>query len=230
VNRGNATATLLASGAFAVAVWLALPRPVRWDFWALGATLGVAACLVGFHAAARSRGPIPSRTPSHRLKLGVLPISLGAVLGAALLGLLVFLAGSEPVLRARFAGRLEEPLLRPWALAFESSILEEIVFRLLVFSVVAWLVLVLSRGRESGRWSFWVGLLASSLFFGLAHVPAWAAAGAATGPVIAVVLALNGLGGLLFGFVFWRWGLSYAILSHFAADVVVQALGPRLLT
>jgi hypothetical protein len=45
-----------------------------------------------------------------------------------------------------------------------------------------------------------------------------------------VVLLLNGLGGQLFGWIYWRWGLPYAILSHFAGDVVVQGLGPRLLS
>ena len=37
---------------------------------------------------------------------------------------------------------------------------------------------------------------------------------------------LNALGGLLFGWVFWRWGLPYAMVCHFAADLVVQSLGP----
>jgi membrane protease YdiL (CAAX protease family) len=49
-------------------------------------------------------------------------------------------------------------------------------------------------------------------------------------PLIAVVLLLNGLGGVLFGWIFWRWGLGYAIVCHFAGDVVIQALGPRMLS
>jgi hypothetical protein len=34
---------------------------------------------------------------------------------------------------------------------------------------------------------------------------------------------------LLFGWVFWRWGLPYAFLCHAAGDVVIQSLAPRLI-
>ncbi|HEV7518467.1 MAG TPA: CPBP family glutamic-type intramembrane protease [Thermoanaerobaculia bacterium] len=134
----------------------------------------------------------------------------------------------EPALRARFAGRLADPIWRPWALAFESSILEEITFRLFGLTVLTWLAARLVRGTGA---PFAIGLGGSALLFGLAHLPAWASATAshATLILMGVVLLLNGVGGLLFGWLFWRWGLPYAILCHFAGDVVIQALGPRLL-
>ena len=43
--------------------------------------------------------------------------------------------------------------------------------------------------------------------------------------VIARTLLLNLLPGILFGFVYWRWGLEYAILSHFWADIVLHVIG-----
>jgi hypothetical protein len=52
----------------------------------------------------------------------------------------------------------------------------------------------------------------------------------ATPALVGAVLLLNGAGGLLFGLLFWRWGLPYAIVCHFFGDVVVQGLGPRLLS
>ena len=81
-----------------------------------------------------------------------------------------------------------------------------------------------------GNRPFLVGLLVSTLAFGLVHLPAWAAATSVRWPLVAVVMVLNGLGGVLFGWIFWRWGLVYAIVCHAAGDVVVQALGPRVLS
>jgi hypothetical protein len=184
---------------------------------------------LGFEAAARSRPLIPVRAPLERLKLGGFAGAAGVALGLVLLGLLAILARFEPAVRARFVGRLDEPAWRPWVLGLESSILEEVVFRLFLLSGVAWLVGRL-LGRSQSNRPFMVGLVLSTAAFGLAHLPAWAAATSVHWPMIVVVLALNGLGGVLFGWIFWRWGLGYAIVCHFTADVVVQALGPRVLS
>ena len=151
----------------------------------------------------------------------------GAALGTVLLSVLVAFAQVEPRLRARFAGRLTEPWWRPWALGFESSILEEVIFRLFAMGVLGWVALRIVR---HGRTATGIALGASSLLFALAHLPAWSSATSVTTALIVGVLLLNGLGGLLFGWVFCRWGLPYAILSHFAGDVVIQSLAPRLLS
>jgi len=217
------------SVAFAVALVLALPQPVEIGLWAVGTAVGVVLSWIGFQATARSRPPVSLRRPMERLKLGSLSGAAGAALGAFLLGMLVFLARFEPAVRARFVARLDEPGWRPWVLGVESSILEEVTFRLFLLSAVAWLAGRFLRSPEGSR-PFLAGLLVSTLAFGLAHLPAWAAATSVHGPLVAVVLALNGLAGLLFGWVFWRWGLVYAILCHFAGDVVIQALGPRILS
>ncbi len=74
-----------------------------------------------------------------------------------------------------------------------------------------------------------LSLLTSALLFALVHLPAWLAVAHPTTTLIGAVLLLNGAGGLLFGWLFWRWGLPYAIICHFVGDVVVQGLGPRLL-
>jgi membrane protease YdiL (CAAX protease family) len=94
-------------------------------------------------------------------------------------------------------------------------------------SVLAWLTARLVHNHRAA-WS--IALVASALLFGGAHLPAWLAAAHATIALVSGVLLLNGVGGLLLGWIFWRWGLPYAILCHFVGDVVVQSLGPRLLS
>ena len=210
--------------AFCIAVLLALPQPPNPLYVAVGAILGALFTFLGF-SATTIRTVVP-RPWSQRLKFAVLSLVFGAILGSLLLAILIMAARAEPALHARFSGRADEAWWRPWALAFESSILEEVVFRLLIMSVVAWAVFRLSR-RE--RLSFAIGLAVSALAFGLAHLPPWLSLAHGTAILIATVLLLNGIGGVLFGSIFWRWGLPYAIACHFAGDVVIQTVAPKLL-
>lgn len=210
---------------FVAALLLALPQPPRPALVMTGAGLGLVLVLAGSSAASRCR-PAHPRTSWDWVIETVWSVLLGALLGAVLLGALFWLARLEPALHARFTHREHEPLWRPLALAFESSILEEITFRLFALSALAWIA---SRLTNRQVLAFRVGWLGSTLLFGLAHIPAWFSATNAGALLFALVLLLNGAGGLLLGWVFWRWGLVQAICCHFAGDFVVQALGPRVL-
>jgi Type II CAAX prenyl endopeptidase Rce1-like len=228
VDRTRRQAGLAIGGtwaAFCVAVALALPQPPAPAQVALGALVGAVVILVGFAAASRCR-PLAPRGNPQRLKLAALSLAAGVALGAVLLGVLVAAAKAVPALQARFAGRLSEPWWRPWALGLESSVLEEVVFRLFAMSACGWLAARFTRRQGV---ILTAALIPSALLFGLAHLPAWLAAAPPSAALVAAVLLLNGVGGLLFGWTFWRWGLPYAIFCHLAGDVVIQSLGPRLL-
>jgi len=41
---------------------------------------------------------------------------------------------------------------------------------------------------------------------------------------------LNGIGGMVFGWLYWKKGLEFAIISHFSADIVLQIIVPVFLT
>jgi len=229
IDRSRKKSALAIGGtwlAFILAVCFALPQPPNPLHVAIGSAVGALLVVIGFSAAARCR-TVPVHSAKQRTKLAALAASAGAALGFVLLMALVFLANHEPALRARFAGRLSEPTWRPWALSFESSILEEVAFRLFAMSVVAWL---LSRLLGDSRATWFTALAVSALLFGLAHIPAWLAATHATPGLVGGVLLLNGAGGLLLGWIFWRGGLPYAIICHLFGDAVVQGLGPRLLS
>jgi len=211
--------------AFLLALCLALPQPPDLAYVALGAFVGAVLIVAGFSAASRWRR-VSVHASLARLRFGAASLLAGAALGGALLSVLVAFAEAEPRLRARFAGRLAEPWWRPWALGFESSILEEVVFRLFAMGVLGWIALRIVR---QDRVATAIALGASSLLFAVVHLPAWSSATPLNTALVVGVLLLNGLGGLLLGWVFWRWGLPYAILCHFAGDVVIQSLAPRLL-
>jgi hypothetical protein len=227
-DRSRTESTFTVAGtwlAFVVAAGLALPQPPKPVALLNAALVGAVLVISGFAAVSRCR-TVPAHSARRRIGLASLAASAGAALGVVLLAALAGFAQYEPALRARFAGRSSEPAWRPWALAFESSILEEVAFRLFAMSLLAWLAARLLRNHRAT----WVmALVASALVFGAAHLPAWLAATHGTPGLVGGVLLLNGVGGLLLGWIFWRWGLPYAILCHFVGDVVVQGLGPRLL-
>ena len=210
--------------AFCVAASLAVPQPPEPTQLGLAALLGAALVLTGFPAASRVR-PLSPRSSLTRARRTALSLLAGSALGVVLLGALMALSRVEPALSARFANRRNEPLWRPVALGLESSILEETFFRLFLLSVVTW---TLVRLLKRPRWALALGVVVSTLLFGVAHLPAWSAVTQLSPVLTSGVVLLNGLGALLCACLFWRWGLPYAVLSHFAGDVVLQSLAPRL--
>jgi len=173
-------------------------------------------------------GAVAGRRAAQRIGGAAL---LGASLGSLLLSILVFvLVPLEPALAARLRSRAAAPAWFPLALATEASILEEIVFRLFLFTFVVWLCSRAWRATLPAPRSrcVWSANVISALAFAAVHLPAWLGTLKPSGPLIGSVLLLNGVAGLALGYIYWRWGIESAITAHFAADLVVQSLGPRL--
>jgi hypothetical protein len=217
------------------ALWLASPRPIQPGFFLIAAAIGGLAVWLGLAAARRvgTGAPILDGTVATPLAARRLAISLavGAACGAVVVAVLVYgLVPIEPALATRLRARIGAPSWLPWALAVESSILEEFVLRLFLLSSLAWL---LARGWRNDHASVspvasWSAITASSLVFAAVHLPAWLATTNPTAVLIASVLILNGVAGMVLGYLYWRWGIESALLAHFAADMVVQGIGPRL--
>lgn len=148
----------------------------------------------------------------------VYALLIGAVAGAVTLAMLP-LAG----LQSRIIGEAAIPLWKRFVIAFDSSILEELIFRLFLVSFVVWLLARFMRRDVA----VWIALVISALAFGAAHLNRWMSAGP---EVIAAVMLVNGVIAIAIGLVYVRWGIEAAILSHFAGDVTVHVIGPYLFT
>ena len=66
----------------------------------------------------------------------------------------------------------------------------------------------------------------ATLVFGAGHLPAVARLARIDGPLVARTLALNGVAGAAFGWLYWKKGLEAAMIAHGSADVVLHVLGP----
>ena len=75
----------------------------------------------------------------------------------------------------------------------------------------------------------WAGNIVVALLFGLMHLPGSSNSIALTPTVVGMILILNGLGGVTFGWVFWRYGLIMAMATHFFADIVIHVIAPLFL-
>lgn len=108
--------------------------------------------------------------------------------------------------------------------SFDGGILEELEMRLLILSVVAWLIARINHTTEGkpSRAALWTATTVAALVFAGGHLPATSASVAITPPVIVRSLALNGGLGLLYGYLYCKRGLEAAMLTHFSSDLVVH--------
>lgn len=189
----------------------------------VGALVGAGLIVVGFAAASRVR-PVPDLKWKDQLRLAGLSLVLGALLGTANLGVNFGLASVSPVVHQLLVERFSQ--ISPLASLAAAPVVEEIAFRLFFLSAVAFVV---SRFVEDQRFVFWIALGLSAVVFGVMHVvrpmPESTGLAWAYGTGVAVK---SGLASLLLGWIFWRWGLGFAIVSHSAANGAHQLLAPLL--
>lgn len=208
-----------------VALLAASQRPVAWGRFAGVLATGVLLSVAGL-TMARRLGHAPQLTAKRLL----LAPPLGAATGGVVLLLILSLVPWIPSLATRLAQRAGKPWWFPFVLATQASVLEEILFRLFLFTMVVWLAARAWRATAEPVRGTWVvaANAISSLAFAAVHLPSWFAMLSSTPLLITAVLVLNLVAGAVMGQIYWRWGIGPAIAAHFAADMVVQSLGPRL--
>lgn len=120
------------------------------------------------------------------------------------------------------------PASASWAgflASFYGGIVEEVGLRLFPMTLIVWAVAKLSR-RTPGPTVFWIAIFIVALLFGVGHLPAAAEIWPLDSIVILRSIALNGVGGVVFGWLYWRQGLESAMLGHFSADLVLHVATP----
>ena len=111
--------------------------------------------------------------------------------------------------------------------SFYGGITEELLLRLFLMTLIAWIIwkTAFKGQRPPTAGVFWIAIVVAALLFGVGHLPAAAGIWPLTPLVIIRTIALNALAGLAFGFIYWRWGLEYAMVAHFCADIALHGIG-----
>ena len=101
--------------------------------------------------------------------------------------------------------------------------------RLFFMTFLVWLLAKFFAKKEVPSALYWIGILLSALLFGIGHFPlAREVFGSLTPAVILRTLLANGLLAVLFGYLYWKKGLEYAMISHMTADVMLHVVLVRL--
>lgn len=160
------------------------------------------------------------------VRIGVLS---GLCVGAVLLPILLLLATRFRALPFVTASRIS--LWKRVLMCFYGGVYEEVLTRLFLLSLFAWL---LNRGWRShrsqlGAGVFWFANLTAAVLFGLGHLPGVSMVMPITPLVVTAAILLNGIAGAIFGYLYWKRDLESAMFAHFTADFVLYVLGPLLL-
>jgi hypothetical protein len=111
--------------------------------------------------------------------------------------------------------------------SFYGGIVEEVLCRLFLVSLLVWLLARIGGGARP--WMFAVAIVLAALIFGASHLPAAFASGTPHElRAIARIVALNMIVGVPLGWLFWKHGLEHAMLAHFSADLVLHVAAPLL--
>jgi Type II CAAX prenyl endopeptidase Rce1-like len=114
--------------------------------------------------------------------------------------------------------------------SFYGGIDEEILLRLFLLSLLAWLIGFawhLPDGTPT-LGALWLANIIAAVLFGLGHLPATAALVKLNPLLIGRAILLNGIVGVATGYLFWRYGLEAAMLAHFSADIVIHGIGDSI--
>jgi hypothetical protein len=166
----------------------------------------------------------------------IVAIAWITAVGLNLLSLFLHAAVFDPPLHAMLqklgitiSETAQTPPVYGFLAALSAGINEETLYRLFGFSLLAWLgglFLHDSDGRPKSI-VFWTANVLFALAFGAAHLSAQNTIGLPLNSLVVVsTLVLNGIGGLIFGWLFWTFGLESAMLGHIMADVLRHSLIP----
>jgi len=114
--------------------------------------------------------------------------------------------------------------------AFYGGVNEEILMRLLFMSLLIWIFFKIKK-TDDGKptyLSIWIAIIIAAIFFGIGHLTITSELSAITPAIIMRAILLNGIGGVIFGWLYWRKGLESAMISHFSADIIIYVIYPLI--
>ena len=158
------------------------------------------------------------QTDLHPFRLHIRPaVVTGILVGGAifLIDKAVFhsslLAGSHP---PRWMGAVA---------SIYGAVNEEVLLRFFLFTFFYYLLGKCAKINRKNRLYFlWVVNIVVALLFGLGHLPAAFKLITPSAVEIFRILFLNGIAGVIFGWLYWSRGLWTAMAAHFVADLMLH--------
>ncbi len=148
------------------------------------------------------------------LKYGI----LGGILSGILLSLVSLIF--NPILPIEFIklGKSIKPTLL--ARFLYGGLTEEILMRFGLMTLIIWICSKIFKGIKP--FVFWAGIIITAILFGFGHFPiAYQAIDNPSTGLLAYILIGNSIGGIIFGWLYWKKGLESAFIAHIFTHVIM---------
>ncbi|MDR2658365.1 MAG: CPBP family intramembrane metalloprotease [Spirochaetaceae bacterium] len=152
-------------------------------------------------------------------------IGLGVLTGVLIVLISIPFSKTTPELQALDTSI---PAWKSFLASFYGGIAEEILLRLFLVSLFVWITFKIKKSQDGKPLVFgiWLSIVLAAVIFGLGHLPATARITPLTVAIIIRAIVLNGIGGVVFGWLYWKRGLEAAIIAHFSTDIILYVIAP----
>jgi membrane protease YdiL (CAAX protease family) len=169
---------------------------------------------------------LEGKNQTNELKSIIMPsICLGSLAGILIVLLSLPFNAVIPELQLL---KVSTPVWKAFLASFYGGIAEEILLRLFLVSLFVWITFKIKKTKDGHPSDFgiWLSIIVAAIIFGLGHLPTTAQITPLTGIVVVRAIVLNGVGGIIFGWLYWKKGLESAMIAHFSADIVLHIITP----
>ena len=102
------------------------------------------------------------------------------------------------------------------------GVTEEILMRFGLMTFITWLV---SKALDFKSITYWIAILLSSLVFAIGHFPiVYQNIPSPSNVLLSYILIGNSVGGLIFGWLYWKKGLESSMIAHAMAHFILIVL------
>lgn len=151
-------------------------------------------------------------------------VILPGVIAGVLVGASIYLLNVSLFKSSVLAG-VHPPAWTGLLASLYGAINEEVLLRLFLFTTVYFLIgNVVGCSSQNRLWLLWIANVIVAVVFGLGHLPAALKLAPLSSLEVSRVLLLNGIPGVVFGWLYWSRGLWSAVTAHFVTDLVFHVL------
>ena len=148
---------------------------------------------------------------------------------ASIIGGIIFILADVFIFGKFIPAVMESYLSKPTASYFLASItyggvVEEVMLRLFFMSLIAFVISKLSKGKAVTDTHFIIANTLSALLFAAGHLPATAMSIGITPIIVFRCLLMNGAFGIIFGRMYRKYGIGYAMLTHAGVHIVSKLI------
>lgn len=108
------------------------------------------------------------------------------------------------------------------------GIIEEILLRLFAMSLlvlILWKVFAKTKDYlKIPNWIYITAIILSTTLFAVGHLPLTIQTLGISEPILIRCFVLNGIGGIGFGYLYWKNGLAYSMYAHAATHIFIQVI------